>query len=86
MAKVVLYDGRPDSPTKGEINEFFLGEKNPIMVRIPVGVMHGYKTVGVEPSLLINFPTECYNRNAPDEYRVAWDSEEIPYNWDIKFV
>ena len=27
MAKVVLYDSRDDSPTKGEVNEFFLGEQ-----------------------------------------------------------
>src|SRR3972149_4869041 len=26
MAKVVLYDTRQDSPTKGELNEFFMGE------------------------------------------------------------
>lgn len=84
MAKVVLYDSRPDSPTKGEINEFFLGERNNILVRIPKGVMHGYKTIGVEPSLLLNFPTEVYNRQSPDEYRVPWNHEEIPYDWSLK--
>jgi dTDP-4-dehydrorhamnose 3,5-epimerase len=56
------------------------------MLQIPVGTMHGYKTVGVEPSLLINFPTHMYDPKAPDEYREAWDSENIPYDWDIKFV
>jgi dTDP-4-dehydrorhamnose 3,5-epimerase len=86
MAKVVLYDGRDDSPTRGEVNEFFMGERNPIIVRIPVGVMHGYKTIGVEPTLLINFPTEPYRRDEPDEYRVPWNSDQIPYNWDIKFM
>ncbi len=84
MAKVVLYDSRPDSPTKGEINEFFLGERNNILVRIPKGVMHGYKTIGVEPSLLLNFPTEVYDRQSPDEYRVPWNHEEIPYDWSLK--
>jgi dTDP-4-dehydrorhamnose 3,5-epimerase len=84
MAKVVLYDSRPDSPTKGEINEFFLGERNNILVRIPKGVMHGYKTIGIEPSLLLNFPTEVYDRQAPDEYRLPWNSEEIPYDWSLK--
>jgi dTDP-4-dehydrorhamnose 3,5-epimerase len=84
MAKVVLYDARPDSSTKGEVNEFFLGERNNILVKIPPGVLHGYKTIGVEPSLLLNFPTELYNRQQPDEYRLPWNSPEVPYDWTIK--
>lgn len=85
MAKVVLYDSREDSPTRGEVNEFFMGERNPLLLRIPVGVLHGYKTIGVEPSLLVNFPTEPYNRDEPDEYRLPWNSEQVPYDWSIKF-
>lgn len=86
MIKAVVYDSREDSPTYGEVNEFFMGDNNPILLKIPVGVMHGYKTVGVEPSLLVNFPTMPYNREDPDEYREPWNSEKIPYDWDIKFV
>lgn len=84
MAKVVLYDAREDSPTRGDINEFFMGERNYIILKIPRGVIHGYKTIGVEPSLLLNFPTEVYNREKPDEYRVAWNWPEIPYDWGLK--
>lgn len=84
MAKVVLYDSRKDSPTKGEINEFFIGENNPALVKIPPEVLHGYKTIGGEPALLLNFPTEVYDKNKPDEYRVPYDSKEVPYNWDIR--
>ncbi|MCE5197425.1 MAG: dTDP-4-dehydrorhamnose 3,5-epimerase family protein [Armatimonadota bacterium] len=86
MVKTVVYDCREGSPTYGEVNEFFMGDNNPILLRIPVGTMHGYKTVGTEPSLLINYPTELYNPKEPDEFRELWDSEKIPYNWDIKFV
>ena len=84
MIKLVLYDGREGSPTKGQVEEYFLGEQNTILVKIPVGVMHGYKTIGVEPSLLINFPTKAYNRAEPDEYRLPWDTPEIPYDWALK--
>ncbi|MCL4371173.1 MAG: dTDP-4-dehydrorhamnose 3,5-epimerase family protein [Chloroflexi bacterium] len=84
MVKVVLYDSREDSPTRGEVNEIFLGERHNALLRIPVGVMHGYKTIGVEPSLLLNFPTEVYQREDPDEYRVPYNSPEIPYNWDLR--
>ena len=84
MAKVVLYDSREGSPTRGMVQDFFMGEANPILLRIPVGVLHGFKAIGVEPCLLLNFPTEPYDRAQPDEYRLPWNSPEVPYNWDIQ--
>jgi len=85
MIKVALFDMREGSPTRGEIAEYYLGDDNNIVLRIPVGVAHGYKTVGPEPSLLVNFPTETYNAQEPDEYRLPWDTDQIPYSWDIVF-
>ena len=85
MIKVGLYDMREGSPTRGEVGEFYLGDNNNIMLKIPVGVVHGYKTVGTEPSLLINFPSEVYNPQEPDEYRLPWDTDQIPFDWDIQF-
>jgi dTDP-4-dehydrorhamnose 3,5-epimerase len=84
MAKVVMYDPRDGSPTKGEVQEVFLGEQNPVLLQIPVGVIHGYKTIGVEPSLLLNIPTEPYNAAKPDEFRLPYDTPDIPYDWDIR--
>ena len=85
MCRVGLYDMREGSPTRGEVNEFYLGDHNPVLLKIPMGVVHGYKTVGVEPSLLVNFPTEVYNRQEPDEYRLPWNTAQIPFNWEIEF-
>ena len=84
MVKAVMYDARDGSLTKGEVQEVFLGEQNPVLLRIPVGVIHGYKTIGVEPSLLINLPTDPYNAAEPDEYRMPYDTSEIPYDWEIR--
>jgi len=84
MVKAVLYDSREGSPTYGEVQEVFLGEQNMILLKIPRGVIHGYKTIGVEPSLLLNIPTEPYNTAQPDEYRLPYNTDEIPYDWDIK--
>ena len=84
MLKVVLYDQRKDSPTHGMINEFFMGEKNPILVVIPPMVVHGVKAIGTEAGYLINCPTEPYNHEQPDEYRIAPHSGEIPYDWTRK--
>ena len=85
MCKVGLYDMREGSPTKGQAEAHYLGESNNIVLRIPMGVAHGYKTVGTEPSLLVNFPTQVYDPNDPDEHRMPWDSPDIPFNWDIEF-
>lgn len=84
MIKVALYDGREDSPTHGEVNEFFLGEQNPILLVIPKLVLHGMKGVGTEPGLLINCPTEMYDYKNPDEFRVDPHDNDIPYDWSRK--
>ena len=84
MMKVVLYDQRDGSPTKGLINEFFMGEKNPVLVTIPPGVVHGMKGIGNEPAMLVNVPTEMYKYNEPDEYRIDPHTKDIPYDWDRK--
>jgi len=84
MAKVVLYDGRPDSPTHSEINEFFIGSQNPVLLKIPPGVMHGFKGISQEITLIINVPTELYNYDKPDEYRLPAHTDQIPYDWDRK--
>src|SRR5512146_1170029 len=84
MAKVVLYDSREASPTHGQVQEFFLGERNPILLKIPPLVMHGFKAISTETALIVNHPTEPYNYSEPDEFRVPWDSPEIPYDWSLK--
>ena len=84
MAKVVLYDRREDSPTHGEVNEFFIGEQNPCLIRIPPNVVHGFKGVGQGVALIVNVPTELYNCDEPDEHRLPYDTDEIPYDWDLK--
>lgn len=84
MAKVVLYDGREDSPTQGEVNEFFMGQLNPILLKIPPGVMHGFKGITPEMALIVNIATELYEYDNPDEYRLPPHTDQIPYDWARK--
>jgi len=84
MAKIVLYDQREKSRTYGEINEFISGDYNPLLVHIPANVYHGFMCVSNEEAILINIPTKPYNPKLPDEYRLPFDSEEIPYKWERK--
>jgi dTDP-4-dehydrorhamnose 3,5-epimerase len=84
MIKLVLFDARVDSPTYREINEFFIGEKNPALVKILPGIYHGFKGIATQPAIIVNTVNEPYNYEKPDEFRVQWDSPDVPYNWALK--
>lgn len=84
MTKLVLCDYREDSPTYKMINEFFTGEHHPLLVVIPPLVCHGFKAISTEESVMINIPTEPYNHDNPDEYRLEAYTDEIPYDWARK--
>lgn len=80
MVKLVLVDTREDSPTLGAINEFFIGAQRPALVQVPSRIYHGWKCISLEPSLVVNVPDEPYNREAPDEQRLA-PHGTLPYDW-----
>lgn len=84
QAQVVLHDLRTNSMTKGETNVFYMGEDNPIVLVIPKGVAHGYRVLGTKPATILYFTTNEYDRNNPDEQRVAWDDPMIGFDWKTK--
>jgi dTDP-4-dehydrorhamnose 3,5-epimerase len=81
MVKLALYDSREDSPTRGEVNEFCIGEHKPILIQIPQGVCHGWKCIGDCEAIIINIPTHVYDYDHPDEFRVDPHQNDIPYDW-----
>lgn len=81
-AKLVLFDLREDSPTRGVLQEVFIGEDNHCLVQIPPGIANGYKAYGDSLVILANCATEPHR---PDEMlRIDWDSPTIPYDWSLK--
>jgi|SRR3972149_4656953 len=84
MAKVVLHDLRPGSPTKGETQVIYAGDQNPVLIVIPVGVVHGYQVLGNEPVILFYHVTESYRPDAPDEERLPFDDPSIGFDWTVK--
>ena len=82
MIKLVLYDDRRDSPTKGELMEIFTGEDEYALITIPPGVINGYKTIGVKPAIVANCATEPHD---PEEMirRDPFDAG-IPYDWALR--
>jgi len=81
MMKVVLYDDREGSPTRGLLNEFFLGVHHPLLLRIPAGVYHGFKCISECEALIVNIPTEVYHYAEPDEFRIDAHDPRVPYDW-----
>ena len=81
-AKLVMYDIRPDSPTKGNLLEVFLGEDNHVLVQIPPGIANGYKAYGDKEVVLANCGTHPHD---PTEMlRMPPFTDEIPYDWDLQ--
>jgi dTDP-4-dehydrorhamnose 3,5-epimerase len=82
MIKLVLYDDRPGSPTKGTLMELFTGELDYSLVHIPPGVWNGFKCVGAEPAIVANCATIPHD---PDEIvRMDPMGKKIPYDWSLK--
>ena len=84
-AQVVLYDGRSASPTKGVTQVLYPGEDNPLLIVIPVGVVHGYRVLGSKPLMIVYFTTESYQPDHPDEKRLAWNDPTIGFDWTTQY-
>jgi dTDP-4-dehydrorhamnose 3,5-epimerase len=82
MVKLVLYDPRKNSPTRGAVEEFFIGVHNPLLVVVPPLVYHGFKCISDTEAIVLNCPTEPYDRQNPDEFRLPPDSPDVPYRWE----
>ena len=77
--KLVLYDEREKSPTKGEIQEIFLGEDNYALVTIPPMIWNGFKCCGDKSAIVANCATIPYD---PAEIvRIDPFGKKIPYKW-----
>jgi dTDP-4-dehydrorhamnose 3,5-epimerase len=81
-AKLVLFDVRDHSPTKGELQEIFLGEDNYVLVQIPPGIWNGYKAYGDKLAIMANCASEPHDPH--EMVRLDPFTKEIPYSWDLR--
>ena len=84
MIKLVLYDAREQSPTYKLVDQFYLGLHNPLLVQIPKGIYHGWMCVSQEEAIILNIPTERYDYENPDEFRLDPHDNDIPFDWRRK--
>jgi dTDP-4-dehydrorhamnose 3,5-epimerase len=79
--KFVLYDDRPQSPTRGEVQEIFMSPENYHLVTVPPMIWNGFKGVGTETAICANCATLPHS---PEEIeRRPPDDPSIPYRWQL---
>jgi dTDP-4-dehydrorhamnose 3,5-epimerase len=82
MFQFALVDLRTGSPTFGLKNTMYVGAMRPWQVRIPPGVGHGYKVIGLDPAILVYVTDRIYNPK--DEGRIPYDHPGIAYDWETQ--
>ena len=80
--KLVLYDDRPGSSTRGELMEVFLGPDNYSLVQVPPGVWNGFKGMGLEVALVANCSTHAHD--PARSTRLDPNENDIPYDWGAR--
>lgn len=75
---VVLYDDRPESPTRGMVQKLVLSERGPRQVLIPPLIWHLSLNVGQDDAILVNLPSTHYDHANPDRFHLPIDSDRIP--------
>lgn len=79
--RIVLYDNRPDSTTRGVINQIKVGIQRPSLLIIPPKVWHGVQNYCNSTAILLNAVDHAYKYDSPDHWRVPADSTSIPYSF-----
>ena len=71
---VCLWDVRKNSPTKGTVMRFALGEGNAQILFIPKGVAHGAANFSQKNAEVLYFVDQKFDINNPDEKRIPWNA------------
>ena len=80
---VALADKRKNSSTYNKVYSFICGGINkPIVYGFPPGVYHGYRNLG-DTCQITYFTSGQYDIN--DELRIDPFSDEIKFNWSLKY-
>ena len=79
--RLVLYDGREASCTRGKVDVLILSPLRPTQVAIPPGVWHGLQNLEPDTSMFVNMFDHAYRYDDPDEWRLPPDTDAIPWRF-----
>jgi len=80
--KLVLYDEREGSPTRGNLTEIFLGEDYYALVVIPQDIWNGFKGMSDPYALVANCATHPHDQS--QSVRLDPFENHIPYDWAVQ--
>jgi len=80
--KVVLYDDRESSPTRGGLMEVFLGPENYSLLIIPPEEWNGFKGMSEPYAIIANCCTHPHDPSRST--RMSPSESSIPYDWNVK--
>ena len=80
--KIVLFDDRKKSSTKGTIQEIYMSTENYFLLSVPPLVWNGFKGIGTETSIVANCSDIPHDTN--EMIRISPNSKKIPYKWELK--
>ncbi len=69
--QVSVVDIRPESPTFGHADVFIVGSLNPMLIKIPPGLLHGWKALSRPEVIVFNLQSHLFDPG--DEYKFPWD-------------
>jgi dTDP-4-dehydrorhamnose 3,5-epimerase-like enzyme len=67
------------------VQEVSLSPQGIRQLLIPAGVWHLSVNVALEETVLVNFPSQPYNYDAPDRLTMPWYSDSIPVDIEKYF-
>jgi dTDP-4-dehydrorhamnose 3,5-epimerase len=79
--RVVLFDPRDESPTRGQVDVLHLSPQRPMLTAVPPWVWHGVQNLSTGTSCFVNLFDRPYDYDDPDEWRLPADSPEVPYRF-----
>ena len=79
--KLVLYDDRGESKTKGTIQEIMLSNENHYLVSIPPKIWNGFCSSDNKHAILANCSDIPHDKE--EIIRLPFDDPKFPYKWEI---
>jgi len=80
--KLVLFDDRPMSASRGQLAEFFLGPDDYSLVVIPPQVWNGFKGMSDPMAIVANCSSHPHDPGQSE--RLDPFANEIPYLWEVR--
>ena len=77
--KLVIYDDRPDSSSKGEVQEIIFGEDNYQLVQLPALLWYSFSPVGDRAAMITNCASIPHDPKESEQIELS--DLRIPYRW-----